>query len=123
MSDKAPVLPEDINECLRKMILLSEEIIKACEGESNAVAMGWETEFLQATGTKQSYALLYQKASKELLARGGEFAHADGVLITRFKEVQRHLQAESRTNMTILGPLVQKLQDNNKPVAAAGAGQ
>lgn len=117
MRPNEPLLPADINESLRKMIALSDEIIKASEAESNAVAMGWDTEFLEATARKQSYALLYQKSSKELLARADEIATADSSLISKFTHIQKLMQATSRTNMTILGPFVQQLQDNQKTEA------
>lgn len=119
-SSFSPVLPDDMNEALRKMILLCDEIIKASETESNAVAMGWDAEFLEATAKKQSYALLYQKSCKEILARADEFKAADDALISKFTKIQKILQATSRTNITVLEPFLQKLKDEQKPTAVSG---
>jgi len=115
----SPILPEDTNAAMRKMIALSQELVKAYEYESNAIAMGWDLEFLQASEKKQALGGIYQQASKEFLDRTDEFKRADGSLIDQLTDMQSSLKFEARTNMTILSPVLQKLQDTQKPVSAS----
>lgn len=108
------ILPDDTKTALETMISLTKEALAAYENETNAMALGSGVDFLETTQAKQSTSVTYQKAAQEFLARQEEFKSHGGPLLQELLEAQKALGACARTNMAILEPVVEKLQDNHK---------
>ena len=105
MSDNqatAKILPEDTAQAIDTMISITEKVIESYENETNAVALGNDTVFLETTKDKMDMGTLYQKAANEFMEREQEFVSLGGTALQDLINLQHKLKAEAQINMNYL---------------------
>lgn len=110
MSNTAPppILPQDTQRALDKIIALTQDMISETEQQTNHIALGHHLEFYNSVKTMEDLRPRYQQAVKEFKSREKEFLTRQSTALQTIRQLTLHLERQTHINMGFLDSIRHK---------------
>ncbi len=106
------LLPANIGQALKFLIVLSEKLVSLSEQETQALIRNDMASFSILQDEKETFSLRYSRGSEEFRERLEEFRDADQTLLNRLETLQKQLADITKSNKEIVSQMFLRSKKN-----------